>query len=90
MPNAKEIIKEITKVAHRYRTKNLMLYMLQAVARTLGAEHIYAVTNEGYYANNHLRRDRKIKTDLINKYKNQANQMIAAYKNQLRNPDPME
>ena len=33
---------------------------------------------------------RKIKTDVINKYKNQANQMIAAYKNQLRNPDPME
>jgi len=63
VPDARELIKEITKYSHRYRTKNLMLYMLQAVARSLGMKHIYAVSNEGYYANNHLRRDRKIKTD---------------------------
>lgn len=63
MPNAKEIIKEITKYSHRYRTKNLMLYMLQAVARQFGVRRIYAVSNEGYYANNHIRRDRKLKTD---------------------------
>lgn len=63
MPNAKEIIKDITKYSHRYRTKNLVLYMLQAVARAFGVKHIYAVSNEGYYANNHIRRDRKLKTD---------------------------
>ena len=61
--NAQEIIKETTKLAHRYRTKNLILYMTMAVARALKAKHIYAVSNEGYYAMNHVRRDRKLKTD---------------------------
>ena len=60
--NARDVIKEITKKCHAYRTKNLVLYVTQALARTLGLHHIYAVTNEGYYANNHIRRDRKLKT----------------------------
>ena len=60
--NAKDIIKRITKQCHAYRTKNLILYAAQAVARSLGLQHIYAVTNYGYYANNHLRTDRKLKT----------------------------
>ena len=61
--NAKEIIKDLTKRSYRYRTKNLILYMTMAVARSLKVRHIYAVSNEGYYANNHVRRDRKLKTD---------------------------
>lgn len=61
--DAKEIVKETTKRAYRYRTKNLILYMTMAVARGLGCRRIYAVSNEGYYANNHIRRDRKLKTD---------------------------
>lgn len=61
--DAKEIIKEITKRSHRYRTKNLILYMAMATARSFGCQHIYAVSNEGYYAMNHVRRDRKLKTD---------------------------
>ncbi len=61
--NATELIKETTKLSERYRTKNLILYMLRAVARCLGLKRIYAVSNEGYYANNHLRTDRKLKTD---------------------------
>ena len=60
--DAKEIIKRITKKCHAYRTKNLILYSAQAVARFLGVGKIFAVTNEGYYANNHVRRDRKLKT----------------------------
>ncbi|MBR1579467.1 MAG: DUF535 domain-containing protein [Selenomonadaceae bacterium] len=64
MDGAKDIIKKITKKCHAYRTKNLMLYAAQAFARTLGLKNIYAVTNEGYYANNHVRRDRKLKTSL--------------------------
>ena len=64
MEGAKDIIKKITKKCHAYRTKNLILYAAQAFARTLGLERIYAVTNEGYYANNHVRRDRKLKTSL--------------------------
>lgn len=62
MDDARDVIKRVTKKCHAYRTKNLILYMTQAVARTLGLKHIYAVTNEGYYANNHMRRDRKLKT----------------------------
>lgn len=61
--DAKEIIKDITKRSYRYRTKNLILYMTMAIARSFGCQHIYAVSNEGYYAMNHIRRDRKLKTD---------------------------
>lgn len=63
MENARDIVKETTKLAHRYRTKNLILYMTMALARSLGVEHIYAVSNKGYYAMNHIRRNRKLKTD---------------------------
>ena len=63
MADAKEIIKDITKRSYRYRTKNLILYMTMAIARNFGCKHIYAVSNEGYYAMNHVRRDRKLKTD---------------------------
>ena len=60
--NAKEIIKIITKKSHAYRTKNLILYAAQSLARALNLQKIFAVTNEGYYANNHIRSDRKLKT----------------------------
>lgn len=63
MENAKDIIKKITKACHGYRTKNLILYMLQAVARSIGIKKMYAVSNYGYYANNHVRADRKLKTN---------------------------
>lgn len=61
--HARDIIKEVTKKSFRYRTKNLAIYMAQAVARMFHMQHIYAVTNDGYYAQNHLRRDRKLKTN---------------------------
>ena len=60
--NSKDLIKVLTKKCHAYRTKNLILYAAQAVARALNLKKIYAVTNEGYYANNHIRVDRKLKT----------------------------
>lgn len=62
MENARDIVKKITKRSFAYRTKNLILYMVQAVARTMGIQAIYAVTNYGYYANNHMRTDRKLHT----------------------------
>ena len=37
--------------------------MLQAMARAMGIKKIYAVSNYGYYANNHVRADRKLKTN---------------------------
>ena len=58
----KELIKRMTKFCHGYRTKNLILYATQAAARAMGLSHIYAVTNDGYYAMNHVRIDRKLKT----------------------------
>ncbi len=67
MDNAKDMIKKITKQCHAYRTKNLILHATQEVARAMELKHIYAVTNYGYYANNHIRRDRKLKTD-FNKF----------------------
>ena len=63
MDDAREIVKKATKLCHAYRTKNLILYAAQAVARAMGVSRIYAVTNEGYYANNHVRMDKKLKTD---------------------------
>ena len=30
----------------------------------MGCKHLYAVSNAGYYAMNHVRRDRKLKTSL--------------------------
>lgn len=60
--NSKDLIKILTKKAHAYRTKNLILYAAQAVSRALNLKKIYAVTNYGYYANNHIRTDRKLKT----------------------------
>ncbi|ORU01018.1 Membrane protein LAPB [Anaerovibrio sp. JC8] len=62
MEDAKDVIKQVTKHCHSYRTKNLILYIAQALARGLDLRHIYAVTNDGYYANNHVRMDRKLKT----------------------------
>lgn len=61
--DARDFVRVMTKRAHRFRTKNLILYITQAVARALGARRIHAVSNAGYYANNHMRRDRKLKTD---------------------------
>lgn len=62
MDDARDVIKRMTKACFGFRTKNLILYLLQAFLRPLGIQHIYAVTNEGYYAQNHVRRDRKLKT----------------------------
>jgi len=60
--DALERIRETTKRAFTYRTKNLILYLMMAFARSMGARRIYAVSYRGYYA--FARRDHKIKTDL--------------------------
>ena len=69
MENAKDIVKKVTKRCHAYRTKNFVLHATQEVAKALGLKHIYAVTNYGYYANNHIRRDRKLKTSFSDFWK---------------------
>lgn len=61
--NGSDIIKGLTKAFFGYRTKNLIFYGLRSLAKVMGAEKIYAVGNNGYYAMNHVRTDRKLKTD---------------------------
>ena len=61
--NGSELIKGMTKAFSGYRTKNLMFYGLRCFADAIGIENIFAVTNDGYYAMNHVRVDRKLKTD---------------------------
>lgn len=61
--NGNELIKGLTKAYFGYRTKNLMFYGLRSFAKACGIEQIYAVSNDGYYAMNHVRVDRKLKTD---------------------------
>ena len=58
-----DVIKRMTKAFFGYRTKNLIFYGLRNLARCLGMQKIYAVSNQGYYAMNHVRSDRKLKTD---------------------------
>ena len=58
-----DAVKAMTKKFFGYRTKNLIFYGLRTLADFVGCEKIYAVTNEGYYAMNHVRMDRKLKTN---------------------------
>ncbi|MDF2566082.1 MAG: hypothetical protein K0Q53_2486 [Massilibacillus sp.] len=56
------IIHDLTKHFFAYRPKNLILYALRTVACTLGISKIYAVSNEGFFTNTHVRLDKKLKT----------------------------
>lgn len=58
------INKELTKRFFGCRPQNLILYALRILTQNLSVSGIYAVSNYGFYANNHLRRDRKLKTSL--------------------------
>lgn len=62
--DTQKTIREMTKHFYGYRTKNLILYAVRAFARSLEIKHIYAVTNKGHYAQNHIRINRKLKTSL--------------------------
>lgn len=57
-------IRDLTKYFFGYRPKNFILYSLRIVAQQLGIKRIYAVSNYGFYTNNHVRIDRKLKTSL--------------------------
>lgn len=61
-PNGGEVIKALTKRFFGYRTKNLIFYGIRNIAKEFGCSRIYAVSNDGYYAMNHIRADRKLKT----------------------------
>lgn len=63
-PGGNEIIHELTKFCFGYRPKNLILYVLRLLAQELHINKIYAVSNQGFYTNTHVRMDLKLKTDL--------------------------
>lgn len=77
---ANEIIKGLTKHCYGYRTKNLILFATRCVAKTLGIQKIYAVSNKGYYANNHIRLDRKLKTSLDDFWEEAGGKITADYR----------
>lgn len=63
--NGLSINKELTKHFFGFRPKNLIMHALHILAQLLSVREIYAVSNYGFYANNHFwRRDRKLKTSL--------------------------
>ena len=59
-----QILRGLTKFFYGYRTKNFILHALCTVASQLMVRRVYAVSNYGFYANNHIRLDRKLKTSL--------------------------
>lgn len=56
--------RDLTKHFFGYRPKNLVLFGLRLVARKLQAQQLQAISNYGFFANNHLRVDRKLQTSL--------------------------
>ena len=69
MENAKDVVKKVTKRCHAYRTKNFILHVAQEVTKALGLKYLYAVTNYGYYANTHMRMEKKLKTSFTDFWK---------------------
>ena len=63
-PGGLDIARDLTKHFLGYRPKNIILQALRAVTGHMGIDSIYAISNYGYYANNHIRLDRKLKTSL--------------------------
>ncbi|WP_378954746.1 VirK/YbjX family protein [Pelosinus sp. sgz500959] len=63
-PGGLDIARDLTRFFLGYRPKNLILQALRVLAEQMGIHRIYAVSNYGFYANNHIRLDRKLKTSL--------------------------
>ena len=53
--------KTATKKMFGYRPKNFIMYLLRMIAQQCGVETIYAVSDEGFYANTHLVRGHRAK-----------------------------
>jgi len=58
------VIHDLTKYFSGYRPKNLVLFVLRIIAAEIGVVSIHAVSNLGFHTNNHVRLDRKLRTDL--------------------------
>lgn len=56
-----ENAKSITKKMFGYRPKNFIVFLLRMLAKQCGVETIYAVSDDGFYANTHLVRGHRAK-----------------------------
>ena len=72
-----ENIHTLTKQFFGYRPKNLILYGVQLLAQELGIKKIYAVSNQGFFTNTHVRLDRKLKTSLDDFWQEAGGQILA-------------
>ena len=63
-PGAQDDIHALTKAFFGYRPKNLILHAVRLLAQELDIQDILAVSNLGFFTSNHVRLDRKLKTDL--------------------------
>lgn len=53
--------KRATKSMFGYRPKNFIMFLVFALAKNMGVSHIYAVSDDGFYANTHMIRGHKAK-----------------------------
>ena len=53
--------KHITKKMFGYRPKNFIVFLIRELAKYSGVESMYAVSDEGFYANTHMVRGHKAK-----------------------------
>lgn len=61
-----ENAKSITKKMFGYRPKNFIVFLLRMLAKQCGVETIYAVSDDGFYANTHLIRGHRAKVAELN------------------------
>ena len=61
---AQDSIHALTKAFFGFRPKNLILHAIRLLAQELNIKDILAVSNLGFFTSNHVRLDRKLKTDL--------------------------
>ncbi len=64
LANGKDFIRDLTKAYFGYRPKNLIFWCARCFCEMLGVEKIYAVSNQGHYAMNHYRVNRKLKVNM--------------------------
>ena len=58
--------KTVTKKMFGYRPKNFIMFLLRHIAALCNVESIYAVSDEGFYANTHLVRGHRAKVAELN------------------------
>ena len=63
-----ERAKKLTKKMHGYRPKNFIFFLLRQLATNMGIQHIYAVSDEGFFSNSHILRFHRHKLVKFNEF----------------------